>query len=119
MKPSTVATIAVLLLICGAVVAYRRSRHSAPPSAVTDQASPSEPLNWPAGTTMEAIVRTYVILPGNILTNDEVFGSVIQISSSDALISFEPASSPGSVFKTITVRLEPGMRLNLKKRADV
>jgi hypothetical protein len=118
MKPSTLAAIAVLLLICGAVVAYRRSRHSAPPPA-TDQASPSEPFHWPAGTTMEAVVRTDVILPGNILTDDEVFDSVIQISSSDALISFEPATSPGAVFKTITVRLEPGMRLTLKKRADV
>jgi hypothetical protein len=119
MKPTTLATVAVALLICGAIVAYRRSGHPAPPSAVVDQAGPSEPLSWPAGTTMEAIVRTDVILPGSILANDEVFNSVIQISSNDALISFEPATARGSAFKSITVRLEPGMRLTLKKRADV
>jgi len=68
---------------------------------------------------MEAIVPTDVILPGDILANDEVFESVIQVSSSDALISFEPATTPGAIFKTITVRLQPGMRLTLKKRADV
>lgn len=119
MKPTVYTAIALLLLACVTAFAYWRSRKPPSSTPVADQASPSQPFEWPAGVTMEAIVPTDVILPGSILGNDEVFGSVIQVSGPNAPVYFVPSTTPGVVFKTITVRLEPGTRLKLTKAAEV
>jgi len=81
------------------------------------QLHPDMPFEWPAGMTLEAIVPTVVTLPGSIFdSDDEVFDSVIQISDANAKIRFEPSgTSSRPVFKTISVRLEPGMHLKLTK----
>jgi hypothetical protein len=90
-------------------------RKSPSPAPVANQAGPDQPLEWPAGVELEATVTTVVQLPGSILRNDEVFESVIQQSGSNAKISFEPGGTDGAIFRSISVRLEPGDRLKLTK----
>lgn len=91
------------------------SRKSPSPAPIANQAAPDQPVEWPAGVELEAIVPTIVQLPGSILGNDEVFDSVIQQSGSNAKISFEPGGTDGAIFRSISVRLEPGDRLKLTK----
>ena len=113
MKPSLTAILVVSLVVAFAVVAYQKKR-SAPPM-LTDQPSPDKPFEWTAGVTLEATVPTLVKLPGNIVAKNEVVGSVIQVSDANAEFAFEPGDGSGSVFKTISVRLQPGVRLKLTK----
>jgi hypothetical protein len=81
---------------------------------VQHQTSADEPFEWPANVELEAIVSTDVKLPGDILGNDEIFDSVIQVSDSNAKITFEPGGD-SSIFRSISIRLEPGARLKLTK----
>jgi len=110
MKPYPILVFAVLAI--AAIVGCRDQ------SAAVDQPSADEPFVWTANTTLEAIEEIIVVLPGDLVGDDEVIDSVIQISDDDTKIAFEP-SSDESTFKSISLWLQPGTQVTLTKTANV
>jgi len=87
-------------------------------SQVADQQGPDKPFFWPANVTLETVDEIIVVLPGSILEDNEVFGSVIQTSSDDTPVRFDPPDGTPA-FKTIALRLKPGVQMTLTKSAQV
>jgi len=112
----TVLPMAILL----ALYYFFRLRTSAVSEVtqVADQLSPDTPFFWPANVTLEAVDEIVVVLPGSILEDNEVFGSVIRTSSDDTPVRFDPPDGTPA-FKTIALWLKPGVQMTLTKPAQV
>lgn len=115
--PTLIILIFVGLLVVVALYVFH-SRNFSPLPDVVDQPSPDEPFVWPANTTLEATEEIIVVLPGDILADNETFDSVIQTSSPDTRIAFDPPDG-SAAFRSISLWLIPGVRLTLSKTADV
>ena len=115
--------LAFTMLLLAAFLAFTassmfRPRKPTPRPRVADQLSPDTPFVWPANTTLEAMEEIIVVLPGGILADNETFDSVIQTSSPDTRIAFDP-SDGSAAFRSISLWLMPGVRLTLTKTAKV
>ena len=115
--PTLSILIFVGLLVIAAFYVFQFRNTSQLPSIV-NQPSPDERFVWPANTTLEATEEIIVVLPGDIVADNEIIDSVIQTSSPDTRIAFDPPDG-SPAFRSISLWLMPGVRLKLTKTANV
>jgi hypothetical protein len=73
--------------------------------------NPGATLTWAEGTALRALDDVTIKLPGGLLGPDEFVEAVIE---TDGDVECEP-SEDGAAFASISVRLEPGQALTLRR----
>jgi len=118
MKPILIFFVLLLFGLLALVAGYAvLSRGQSPKKNPMDQPDTGTPFDWPANVTLEAPEEIIVVLPGDIVKDNETFDSVI-ITSDDTRIAFDPSDGSGA-FRSISIWLMPGKRLKLTKPAKV
>jgi len=119
MKPTPTLVVLIFVgLLVVAVFYVFHFRNTSPLPNSANQPSPDEPFVWSANTTLEATEEIIIVLPGDIVADNETIGSVIQTSSPDTRIAFDPPDG-SPAFRSISLWLMPGVRLKLTKTANV
>jgi len=77
----------------------------------------NQPFAWQKGVWIEATEATIVTLPGALVGDDEVFGSIIELSSDRVQVGFTP-SADGSQIVAIQLRLSPGQSACLRRSSE-
>src|SRR5262245_53170275 len=71
------------------------------------KAPPGQLFAWKQGVWIEATETTLIVLPGELIRDDEKIGSIVETSSDDVMLGFTP-SRDGQKFTDIRVKLERG-----------
>src|SRR5689334_9391527 len=78
------------------------------------QATPGKMFAWKKGCWLEATETTVILLPGQLIGDDEKIGSIIQTSSDDVLIGFTESPDRKN-FTQIRLKLEAGQSATIRR----
>jgi hypothetical protein len=77
-------------------------------------AEPGKMFAWKKGCWLEATETTVILLPGQLIADGEVIGSIIETSSDDALIGFTQDPDTKN-FTEIRLKLEAGQSATVRR----
>jgi hypothetical protein len=87
-------------------------------SPSTFQVKVNTPFAWRRGLQLRALKRSTIVLPGNLVGENEAIGAIIQTSDDGAQVGFEEPTDSREVFGRIFLVLEQGMTLQLNRACE-
>src|SRR5574341_708881 len=81
------------------------------------KAPPGQLFGWKQGVWIEATETTFIVLPGELIRDDEQIGSIVETSEDDVMLGFTP-SLDRQKFTDIRVKLERGQSAMIRRSAQ-
>ncbi len=81
------------------------------------KAPPGQLFAWKQGVWIEATETTLIVLPGELIRDDEKIGSIVETSDDDVILGFTQ-SEDRQKFTDIRVKLECGQSAMIRRSAQ-
>ena len=75
-------------------------------------------FTWNRGLCLRATSTCSIVLPGNVVLDNEAIGAILETSDDDARIGFQEAADGSGAFERIVVQLQSGMSLRLHRASE-